>query len=248
MNLLRSDQSTLTVDQWNLLSNLCHCYDDYAGLSIGEQYMSQQNSLPPRLRFKSASVIQLYQMTLDAGQSLYKNNRDFLSLSADDRSILLHSTSPYTGSVSSNFIVCQIRLVESPTYYDTLEMITSETIVSMMKRLLPTRMNFDVIVVKLFLAILSFSTIGCSIYSNNSSGNLSNIQEVLRIQDRYIELTWRYLLYKCDYEQAVKCFSDFISCIFLTTEAVVEARDVEWFTNTIDSIAQKTEQTLSFNQ
>ena len=66
------------------------------------------------------------------------------------------------------------------------------------------------IVMKLFLAILSFSTYRCTAYPDISRDILSNIQEVLRIQDTYIEITWRYLLYKYVYQQAVKCFSDFI--------------------------------------
>ena len=246
MNLLRSDQSTLTVDQWNLLSNLLHCYDENAGLSLGAQYMSQQNNLPIQLRFQSSSIISLYQLMLDGAQLLYTNNRDFLSLSTDDRSILLHSTLSYTGSISLNFIVFKIRLVDSPSYYDALEMITFPRIVSMARRF-PARLNFDVIVMKLFLAILSFSTCRCTISPSTCSNNLSHVQEVLRIEDRYIELTWRYLLYKYGHKQAVKCFSDFIRCIFLTNEALVAAEELQWFTNIIDSVAQKTEQSFSLN-
>ena len=95
------------------------------------------------------------------------------------------------------------------------------------------------IVMKLFLAILSFSTYRCTAYPDISRDILSNIQ------DTYIEITWRYLLYKYVYQQAVKCFSDFISCIFIVNEGIGEGLRVQWFTSTMDSITQKTEQTLS---
>ncbi|CAF5191264.1 unnamed protein product, partial [Rotaria sp. Silwood1] len=62
LNLLQSDQSTLTVDQWNLISNLSHCYNEHSGLSIGENFMCQQNKLPLKLRFKSAPVIEFLRM------------------------------------------------------------------------------------------------------------------------------------------------------------------------------------------
>ncbi|CAF1188449.1 unnamed protein product [Rotaria sordida] len=96
LNLLRSDQSTLDVDQWNLISNLSRCYDEHSGLSIGQTYMHEQNKLPHKLRYKCASVSELYQMMFNDAQLLYKNNRDFRCLSADDRSILLHSTLSHT--------------------------------------------------------------------------------------------------------------------------------------------------------
>ena len=206
--------------------------------------MSEQNNLPPKLRFKSASIIQLYQLTLEAAQSLYRNNRDFLSLPPDDRSVLLHSTSTHTGGVSVNFISYKIGLLDYPTYYDSVEISCSATIAKIARRY-PPRLNFDMTVMKLFLAILSFSTFRLTRFPNTSSDNLSNIQEILRIQDAYIEITWRYLLYKYDHQQAVKCFSDFISCIFIVNEGIGEGLRVQWFTSTMDSITQKTEQTFS---
>ena len=236
----------MNVDQWNLISNLSHCYDDHAGLAIGEQYMSQQNSLPHRFRFKSASILQLYQMTFDGAQSLYANNGDFRSLCANDRSILLHSTLSCTASISSNFILCKIQLMEQSAYFDAMELITSAYLVTFARRL-PQRLKFDVIVMKMLLAILSFSTFRYTVYPSTSSGNLSNVQEILCIQDRYIDLTWRYLLFTYDQEQAVKCFSDFIRCVFVVNEGIVQLENVQWFTEDIDSLTEKVEQVLSVN-
>ena len=247
MNLLRADRSTLSIDQWNLLSNLSHCYDDHAGLSVGEQYMSKQNSLPCKLRFKSPSLVHLFQVVPDAAQSLYRNNRDFLSLSVADRSTLLNGTLLYTAGMSSNFIFHKIRLTEHVAFYDAVEMMTSATTASIGKRL-SSRLYFDVFIMKLFLTILSFSTIRCTAFLNNTSDNLPNIKKILHIQDGYIELTWRYLLYKYDHEQAVKCFSDFIRCIFIVNEGLVEVQKVQWFTDTMDSVTEKTEQSLILSE
>ncbi len=87
MNLLRSDQSTLSVDQWSLLSSLSHCYDEHSGLLIGERFMNEQNLLPPMMRFRDTPMIEFIQKTLYESQLLYRSNQDFISLSADDRSI-----------------------------------------------------------------------------------------------------------------------------------------------------------------
>ena len=193
--------------------SLSRCYNDHAGLSIDERYMSGQHELPHKLRFKSATILELFQVIFDGAQPLYKNNRDFLSLSEDDRSILLHSTLTHTGSISGNFILYKIQLMDHPAYYDALQLISSAHLVSLARRTAP-RLNFDMIIMKLLLAILSFSTL-------------------------------RYLLYKSNHEQAVKCFSDFIRCIFMVNESIVEAQNLQWFTDIIDFTTEKTEHIVS---
>ncbi|CAF2531364.1 unnamed protein product [Rotaria sp. Silwood2] len=246
LNLLQSDQSTLNTDQWNLISNLSHCYDEYSGLSIGERFMLEQNALPLKLRFKKEPIKALIQMALDKCQSLYKNNQDFTSLSTDDRSILLHATFKHVASLSSNFIIYKIQLMNYSVYFNVVEMITHPTALPVAKRL-ADRLDFDMIIMKLFLAILSFSTIHYTVYSNTPPVNLSNIKEIFRIQDTYIEIAWRYLLYKYDFERAVLCLSDLIRCVFVIDEGVVKTHNVQWLTDTISSIVTQTENTLTLN-
>jgi len=246
LNLLQTDQSTLNVDQWNLLSNLLHYYDEHSGLSIGERFMHEQYLLSPTMQFQTTAVVELIQTILHDCQSLYKNNQDFLSLLSNDRSILLDRTFKHIASVCANFILYKIRLMDHPNYFTIVESITHPDNLSAAKRI-AKRLDFDMIIMKLFLAILSFSTIGYTIYSNSPPINLSNIKEVLNIQDRYIELTWRYLLYKYNHEWAVKCFSDLIKCFFAVYEAVVNTIELTWLADTFDSIVQQTEQTLTLN-
>ncbi|CAF5097774.1 unnamed protein product, partial [Rotaria sp. Silwood1] len=83
---------------------------------------------------------------------------------------------------------------------------------------------------KLFLAILSFSTT----YTNTSTTTFSSTKQILDIQDRYIELTWKYLLYKYNSNQAVKYFSNLIRCVLAIHDALAKADEVQWFTEEID--------------
>jgi hypothetical protein len=45
----------LSIDQWNLLSNLTHCYDEYNGFLLARRFIQEQNDLRPKMRFKLAS-------------------------------------------------------------------------------------------------------------------------------------------------------------------------------------------------
>ncbi|UJR20450.1 hypothetical protein I4U23_023579 [Adineta vaga] len=244
LNLVQKDLSTLTFDQWNLLSNLSHCYDEHSGLCKGEQYMHEQEILPLKLRFKTNPMLMFIDSIFNGAQLLYKNNKDFLSLPFEDRTILLHSTTAYTASVSSNFIFYKIGLMHSPAYYTSLEIITHSSLIPTAKRI-ATRLDFDMIVIKLMLAILSFSTINYTVYTNTPPMNLSDIKQMLYIQNTYIELTWKYLLYKYSYEQTVRCFSDMIRCVFAINQAMIEIERIKWFTDMIDSFVQRTEDILT---
>ncbi|CAF1505770.1 unnamed protein product [Rotaria sordida] len=220
----------LTIDQWNLLSNLSHCYDEHSGLSIGEHFMLEQNALPLKLRFKKEQIKKLIQISLDKY----------------DRSVLLHSTFTHTAHLSANFIIYKTQLLNYPTYINIVEMLTHPGLVSATKPI-ADQLYFDMIIMKLFLVILSFSTTRYTVYSNTPPVNLSNIKEILRIQDTYIEITWRYLLYRYNFDRSVICLSDLIRCFCAIHEAIVKVHDIPWLTDTIASIVNQTEQTLSPN-
>jgi cell division protein FtsL len=206
--------------------------------------MREQNLLPHKLRFKSSSIIQMIQMILGEIPSLYNTNQDFLSLSAYDRSILLHNTVAHVTSLSTNFTLYKIGLTEQPTYDDAVAIMGDPDLVPIVKRI-EGRLNFDMTTMKLFLTILSFSTASYTVYSNMPSRNLLNIKQILKIQDKYIELTWRYLLYKNDFQRTVRIFSDLIRSIFIIYETIVKVHDIQWYINTFDAIIQQTEQSLS---
>jgi hypothetical protein len=205
--------------------------------------MHEQKVLPLKLRFKPASLKKYFLMALEATQSVYKNNQDFLSLPADDRSILLHNTMKYTGIFSVNCISNQIGLLNCDAYYHIIKMIVHPDVAPTAKRV-ADRVDFDMIIMKLILAILSFSTINYTVYSNSPPINFSNIKQILHIQNTYIELTWKYLLYKYKFELAVKCFSNLIGCMFAVHDAVVTIQNIPWFEEKIDSIVQEIVQTV----
>ncbi|CAF5126397.1 unnamed protein product, partial [Rotaria sp. Silwood1] len=107
----------------------------------------------------------------------------------------------------------KIGLLNQSGFYDAIESFIPPRVIPFAKRM-ATRLDMDMIIMKLFLAILSFSTFNSTTYSNISPMNLSNHQQLLDIQNKYIELTWRYLLYKYNFQRAVILFSDLIRCFF----------------------------------
>lgn len=249
MNLLQSDHSTLTLEQWNHLSNLSHCYDENSGMSIAIHFMNEQHILPIKLRYKSARLWDFIGALVDTAHLLYEKNNDFLTLDTHDRSILLHHTIKYVGGLSSHFICRRIELLDSPICLQSLESIAGKNIIAAAKQIYNLS-NFDSVFMKLFVALLAFSTLNYTVYSKLNSNNLKNLKQVLHIQDTYAELAWRYLLYKYNHNQAVVCFSNVLRCLFILNGIMVDAyeREVEQIIKLIDNAAQQTEQSLCLGE
>ncbi len=243
MNLLRSDQSTLTINQWNLLSNLVHCFDEYSAYSFVKDYIHDQNALPVKLRFKCSSVRDFLTIMKSKIQLGIEKNRDLLSLSSHDRTILLRATVQYTSSIGGMFMLRQHRLFEYESFYKSSEMIFGSSAAAF-TRLVINQLDSDDTFIKLMLIILAFSTINYTVYAKNIPISSMNTKEIISIQNTYIEITWRYLLYKYNHREVVIRFSNLIRCLFLVNNAIIEANNSDQFIKMVDTIIERIKQTF----
>ncbi|CAF1005072.1 unnamed protein product [Rotaria sordida] len=243
LSLLESDQSPLNINQWNLLSNLVHCFDQHSGYAFVEHFLEEQNRLPIKLRYKYPSVCNFFTSVKSNIQLVFEKNRDFLSLSRHDRTTLLRTTVEYTTSIGGMFTLRQYKLFDYPPFYESTEMIFKPSGTKFARRVID-QLDPDNTFIKLILSILSFSTTNYTVYKKNMPINLTNIKGILSIQDMYTDLTWRYLLYKYGHHEAVIRFSNLLRCLFVIIWAIVEAHESQKFIEMIDSVIEQTKQTL----
>lgn len=206
--------------------------------------MCDQSALPIKARYKSAPVSQLIESLMGGGRLLFEKNADFVSLNVHDQSVLLHGKLKYVGGLSTCFTLSSVGLYDNVAFCQTNELIFGPAVLAGSKRVCK-QIDSDIVFVKLALTILLFSTFDYTAYTNSAANCLHDVKAVLRIQDAYVELAWRYLLHKYDHRRAVLCFSDLIRCIFTSNDAVVEAGMREQYTRIVDVLVQQTEASLS---
>ncbi|CAF1220710.1 unnamed protein product [Adineta steineri] len=245
-NQLQLDPPTLSIEQWNLITNLTHTFDEYSGLTTALIFKNQQNLLPYKFRFKLGSVSEFIKFIMNNIPQIIEKNRDFRSLSLHDRSILLRNTIKYSECIGATFILHQSHLLDDPYFNQSNEFIFGSDVMSTIIRLSET-FDSDATFVKLIFAIIGFSTITYTVYSDNITSNLIDIKAVLRIQDKYVELAWQYMVFKYSYEQAVIRFCQLIKFLFKVNFTIVESSSIEEYSNLISSIIQQTEQNLMLN-
>jgi hypothetical protein len=151
----------------------------------------------------------------------------------------------YVGGLCSCLIARHIRILDNPAMFKSIENIYGSTTLANGIRAID-QLDSDNMFIKLALALLTFSTLNYTYYTNTPPDNLIHIQTVLYIQDIYTELIWQYLVYKYNHQQAVLCFSNLIRCIFLINNGIIEVHELQHYQDMMNSIIKQTEMTLTF--
>jgi hypothetical protein len=209
--------------------------------------MREQDNLPLKLRFKMASVNEIFAFILGGIRYFFASNRDFLSLDCHDRSVLIRYAMENAGSLGAILVLRRVPFCDNPGFVKTVEDIYGSVVMNLTKRLIDN-VDPDIIFVKLGIAMFAFSTTNCASYPNVGLDHLRNIKNILRIQNRYAEVAWKYLLYRYDYEQAVKCFVNFIRCLLIVINVIVETEQAQQHRHMIKDIVEKTDQALNSDE
>ena len=170
-----------------------------------------------------------------------------MSLCSNDRSILLRNTTKYIGYLGVCFIMRRTGLLNNLTFHKSAEIIYGFDTIENIYRTV-NRLDFDCTIFKLTLALIVFSTFNYTYYHNISPVNLMDIQTILRIQNIYSDLTWRYLILTYDYERAVMYFSNLIKCLLSLNDVIVEATNFQQCNDMINSIVKQTEEQMIWTE
>jgi hypothetical protein len=237
----------LNYDQWNLISNLVHCYKEHSALSYIRNFIQEQTTLPIKMRCKTAAIDKLFESILSGVELFFKSNHHYRSLCSHDRSILLRSAMESAGSFGSVLIFRELRFFDQPGVLESIEALYGTTTKNLSTRLLD-EVDRDITFVKLGIAMFAFSTTNCSSYTTIGFDHLTNIKDILHIQNMYAEVTWKYLLYKYNYAQTVIFFTNLIKTHLLINVAINEARQSEHHKLIMENLIEKINQHVIINK
>lgn len=225
---------------------MLQCYDEHGRYLVAKQFYIEQNALPVKIRYRYTSFNQLFTSLFDGSLLLFEKNLDYLSLSAHDRSLLLHEKLQFIGGFSTCFLLNRLELHEDPAFFTAAETIYGSQSMSAVK-VASNLIDSDGTFIKLAIAIFIFSTFGYTVYTNRPPTNLENVKAVIRIQEKYIDLTWKYLVYKHGYNRAVISFSNFIRFVFSKIEAIITERERKRDIDMSDIAFKQTENSVFVN-
>ncbi|CAF2637965.1 unnamed protein product [Rotaria sp. Silwood2] len=243
LNLLERDQSLLTIDQWILLSNLIHSYDEHNALAVVKKFATNINHLHPKLRYKidSATTIEVSTIICQSSETFVQSNHDINSLPVHDRSIVLRGAVDNISCLGGPWILRQSELIENSAFRNGLE-ITYGSIPYQLTLKVISSLDQNMDLIKLTLSLFAFCTSNCTVFGKNASFLfLTDMKSVLNIQNIYAEAIWKYLLYKYAFEESVIRFSHLIESILAAITVRTHLQTVNSHTDVIDTLIENIE-------
>ncbi|CAF3128610.1 unnamed protein product [Rotaria sp. Silwood2] len=242
LNLLKSDQSILTINQLTLLSNLFNCYKESQILPFTQRLTDTHIVSEFTCAMYEALVEEFLVSVYETAGAYLRSNDDLRHLSCHDRSIILRSAADNVCCMGGAFIMQHCHLYGLNSFLKAMNAKygkhTMDIHIWAKKFIDP-----DVVLVKLSISLFAFSENTCCYYSNTLN-NLTNSIDILKIQNKYAEVTWKYLLYKYGHYEAVKRFLNITLWLAAMNILIGHNRTLKVHVHDIDSIVEQTELTL----
>ena len=209
MNLLHQDQSLLTVDEWNLLSNVIHAYDEQNFAVRAQCSLKEQSALPLKIRSKQVNTLQLIGMFYVAMQPFIERSPWFVNLPYDIRRMIIQNNLSGTGSFNAVLGTDEANLLDDEIYRRNCNEIYGKDYVAA-NTLFLSRLEPNKNLYKLFLMTLTFSN-NCSLINLEHSAHWMPIStfhsyHLLTIQNVFVTMLWKYLVYQYGHHGAIRCF------------------------------------------
>jgi hypothetical protein len=169
-DLLRNDRSLLSFEQWSILSNVINSYDEKSPISNINKALARLSDYPSKMRFKMANDDYTYIISLpsvNVGPFINKLP-EFKSLSLSDQATLIERNIRSVGNLGGTPILRETDIHKNPYYY-------SASLVAFGPKVVEHGLNIlyqsetNVLLVKLFLPLMAFSTCSDSVNSKFSS-------------------------------------------------------------------------------
>ncbi|CAF3771454.1 unnamed protein product [Rotaria magnacalcarata] len=206
LSLLQNDRSTLTTNEWTLLSNILHAFDEENALTRIQCSLDALSALPPKLRSKPIELMKFVrQLYLGVGplivRSLY-----FHSLLTNDRQLLKHNLY-MIGMMNELFLSRELGLIGNASIVNRLaQLYEPKYMIEMCRNI--ARYDHNGSLIKILLFVIGFSC-NCSIVKYNGEQSysiISSLIDLVRIQTIYVTLVRKYLVYLYGFHAAILRF------------------------------------------
>ncbi|CAF1251763.1 unnamed protein product [Rotaria sp. Silwood1] len=216
LDILQGDQTHLDNSELTLLSNIIHAYDKY---SIDSQVRLAIDSLaahPIAMHITMIDPLEIMRQIYTSTRSFISSSPDFQILTVDEQTSLVERNLHGIIGLSELLFFRNTGILHNPSCMEAFTMVYGSDMMLITKNL-NERLEPDSTLVKLMLITLAFSS-NCLILNINEKMKddrlLYGTFRLLGSQNVYAELFWKYMIYRCGYNESAIRFSRLIQ-IFL---------------------------------
>lgn len=198
-------------NHWALLSNIIHSYDAQDIYSRLDFYLKEQLTMPIKLRSKPSLVYNCVNETLYSLIFFIKKSSHFRFLSLDTQRRLVKNNVILANCVDRLLISREMNLMGNVHFYQAFQMIYGVDYTNRCA-LLPLKIDTNVVLVKIILFVLFFSSNSSIVLFDDSIEweKPSEFETVLQMQNLYVTLLWKYLVHQYGQTEAVLRYSSLV--------------------------------------
>ncbi|CAF0874262.1 unnamed protein product [Adineta steineri] len=256
LDLLINDRSLLSFDQWCLLSNVTHSYDDQSPILAIQNKMASQLNYPAKIRMKMATDYFKYiasSLYLSAGP-FFKTMPEVVHMSTSDQGILIERNIRSMSGFGAILVLRETDLCQNPYYHNASMAVYGHELTHQAMKIVQ-HADTDGTLIKLMVPILALSTCSDIIdpnYHESVGSTLSpggtrlfpNTLHLLILQNIYVEMMFKYMLYRYGFKEAVLRFAGLIKTCIDQNLMVCDGEDLRQHDEMVHSITEQTERLL----
>ncbi len=165
LNLLQSDTSLLTTNQWDLLSNLVNICQESQLMSISQRLMNINDVIQLTINVTFETLLKEWIACCYETTGTYLClNRDLCQLPTDDRSIILQSAADNVSCMVNALVIQDYPLYNLNAFRNIITSLYGKDVTDIHQWGMKF-MDSDMIVIKLALSLFAFSEIAYPYYS-----------------------------------------------------------------------------------
>lgn len=225
LTLLSNNRSSLTSTHWTLLSNVVHAYDNFSSIPDTRYAIKHLTKSSNSQSSVDSISIKIAEASNASVISVVRCLPDFQILTISEQRSLLERNMHGTTGVNFVLVSRDSGCIDSSTFLADISSIYGYETIPRMKYL-QNQLDPDSTIVKLILIILAFSS-NCSavtILENNQTDTfLLGTFRLFGSQNVYVELLWKYMIYRYGYDVAVIRFACLIQQVLFLIDHITKS-------------------------
>lgn len=227
-----------------MLTSVIRSYDDSHQISSFERCLQRQHQLPLKMRYKPEQLNAILTNLMWTGLNLYDTNAYFITLPSSIRSFLLEKTIPQVLGLNGIFILRTFQICDEYLCYEMIAKVY-DRIIAKNYQIISQHLDTDGTFMKLVIAMLMFSP---NEFPMDSLQSTLMIRKILKIQNMYIELLWRFMALKYDENRVVLSFSNLIRSLFAFQSSVQSITNLPTYQNVFNCLIEYTKTKLNIDK
>ncbi len=251
LDLLHTYRSCLSTSDQTLISNVVHAFDNFIPIIQTRQTIEYLSTWSSSIGFDLSQILSMFTTFYTSTESFISSTADFQILTVEEKCSLYQRNLHGVLHLCATFILRLSGMFDCSAHEKLIISVYGYDIFQQTKRI-ALQLDYDLVIIKLMLLILAFSSNCYMVDEHENMHNDRLLYGTFRLfgsQNFYVEVLWKYIIYRYDYYDAALRFAKLIKHVLDLLKISENAnQNNEIHQNFVDEITVLTEETLIINE